>query len=181
MPEYKNIEVTRDKKTAVAAIKAPLNRDTVHELLALMEELAVDKTAAALVISGDFGAAPGTVADGDEMGALCDAVEGFSRPVIAAITVSAQGPGFELALACDLRVSAETTRFGFPGTTGGPATRLAKLVGVARAKHMALTGQIIDALEAERLGLLSHTSAESEVTSVAKKLAKSVAARASRK
>jgi enoyl-CoA hydratase len=181
MAEYQHIEVTRDKKTVVAAIKAPLNHDTVQELLAMMEELAVDKTAAALVISGDFGAAPGTVADGDEMAALCDAVEGFSRPVIAAITVSAQGPGFELALACDLRVSAETTRFGFPGTTGGPAIRLAKLVGVARAKHMALTGQIIDALEAERLGLLSHTSAESEVTSVAKKLAKSVASRASRK
>jgi enoyl-CoA hydratase/carnithine racemase len=181
MPEYKNIEVTRDKKTVVVILKTPPDRDAVRELLALMEELAADKTVGAVVISGDFGAAPGTIADGDEMAALCDAVEGFSRPVIAAITVSAQGPGFELALACDLRVSAETTRFGFPGTTGGPAVRLAKLVGVARAKHMSLTGQIIDALEAERLGLLSHTSAESEVTSVAKKLAKSVAARASRK
>ncbi|GEM_PF-6299538 len=181
MPEYKNIEVTRDKKTVVAALKAPLNAETVAELAALIEELTPDKSAGALVIAGDFGGPAATAPDSEGIAALCEAVEGFSRPVLAAITVSAQGPGFELALACDLRVSAETTRFGFPGTGGAPPERLAKLVGWARAKHMALTAQVIDALEAERWGLLSHTSAESEVASVAKKLAKSVASRASRK
>jgi enoyl-CoA hydratase/carnithine racemase len=145
--------------------------------MSLFEELGSDESAAVIVLAGDFGAA----SDGEDMAALCEAVEAFPRPVIAAITGSAQGPGFELALACDLRVSAETTRFGFPGTSGGPATRLAKMVGLARAKHMALTGQVIDALEAEHLGLVSHIAAESEVIAVGRKLAKSVTSRAARK
>jgi enoyl-CoA hydratase len=177
MAEYKSIEVTRDKKIVIATLKTGLKIDAVRELTALFESLAADETTAAIVISGDF---TSDVA-ADDMAVLCEAVESLPRPVIAAIAGAAQGPGFELALACDLRVASETARFGFPGTGGGPALRLAKMVGLARAKHMALTGQIIDALEAERMGLISHAAAAPEVPLVAKKLARTVASRASRK
>ena len=162
----------------VASLKSGLKSDAVRELQTLLTEIAGDDTVGVLIIAGDFG---GTGAANGEMNSLCEEVENFRRPVIAAITGAAQGAGFELALACDLRVAAETSRFGFPGAGGGPAVRLAKMVGKARAKHMALTGQIIDALEAERLGLLSHVAAEAEVVAMARKLARAVASRASRK
>jgi enoyl-CoA hydratase len=177
MAEYKSIEVTRDKKTVIATLKAGLKLDAVRELQDLFETLAADDTAGAVVISGDFASDVAA----DDIAPLCEAVESLPRPVIAAIAGAAQGPGFELALACDLRVASEAARFGFPGTGGGPALRLAKMVGLARAKHMALTGQIIDALEAEQMGLISHAAAAAEVPIVAKKLAKTVASRASRK
>lgn len=175
MSEYKSIEITRDKKTVVASWKGPLKLDAVRELAAVIESVAGEE--GAVVISGDFA----TDVSWDDMLVLCEAVESSPRPVIAAIAASAQGPAFELALACDLRVASEASRFGFPGTGGGPALRLAKLVGLARAKHMALTGQIINALEAEQMGLVSHTNAAAEVPVIAKKLAKTVADRASRK
>src|SRR5258708_39245517 len=175
MAEYQTIEVVRDKKTVIATLKSGLKRDTVRELLTLFQELSNDDSFGAVVIAGDFGVVP----DSEEMDTLCLTVENLPRPVIAAITGSAQGAGFELALACDLRTASETARFGFPGSGGGPAVRLAKVVGLAPAKHMAVTGQVIDPLDAEHLGLLSHTGGDGIPT--ARKLAKAVASRASRK
>ena len=199
---YETILIEREGAIATIVLNRPkalnaLNATVLAELVKAFDELEADKGVRAVVITGSGDKAFAAGADIGELNQLGDRaaatakakaghkitakIEHSRLPVIMAINGFALGGGLEVALACDLRVSAETTRFGFPGTTGGPAVRLAKLVGVARAKHMALTGQIIDALEAERLGLLSHTSAESEVTAVARKLAKSVASRASRK
>jgi enoyl-CoA hydratase/carnithine racemase len=181
MAEYKNLEIVRDKKTLIATLLTGLKKDTLRdslrELLAFFDDEATEQGVNAIVLVGDFDAPAGA----DEVGALCEAIESSPRPVIAAITGSAQGAGFELVLACDLRVAAESARFGFPGTGGGPAVRLGRMIGLARAKHLALTGQIIDALEAERLGLTSYTAGAAEVPVVARKLARSVASRASRK
>ena len=83
-------------------------------------------------------------------------------PTIAAIEGNALGGGLELALACDIRVASEQAKLGLPEvrlavTPGAGGTqRLPRVVGVGRAKELALTGRVIDAHEAERIGLVSR-------------------------
>jgi enoyl-CoA hydratase len=83
-------------------------------------------------------------------------------PTIAAIEANALGGGLELALACDIRVASETARLGLPEvrlavTPGAGGTqRLPRAIGLARAKELTLTGRLIDAHEAERIGLVSR-------------------------
>lgn len=84
----------------------------------------------------------------------------LKQPVIAAIRGNATGFGLELALACDLRIAGENARFGLPQLREGriPAhggtQRLPRLVGQARAMHMILTGEFMNAMEAQRIGLI---------------------------
>ena len=83
-------------------------------------------------------------------------------PTIAAIEANALGGGLELALACDIRVASERAKLGLPEvrlavTPGAGGTqRLPRVVGVGRAKELTLTGRVIDAHEAERIGLVSR-------------------------
>jgi enoyl-CoA hydratase/carnithine racemase len=93
---------------------------------------------------------------------LTFAIRACPRPVIAAVHGWCLGGGFELALACDLRIAADDARFGFPEMTlgaypgsGGPVT-LSRLVGVARAKEILFRARRFDAIEALRLGLVER-------------------------
>jgi enoyl-CoA hydratase len=92
---------------------------------------------------------------------LFTAIENFAWPTIAAVNGYALGGGFELALACDVRVASETARFGFPETGlgiipgAGGTQRLAWLVGLALAKELILTGDTIEAQRALRAGVVS--------------------------
>ena len=93
---------------------------------------------------------------------LCDALEGSTRPVIAAIEGHCLTGGLELALACDLRFAGEGSTFGITssriGTVpgGGGAQRLARLVGPSRALEMLFSAEFIDAAEAHRIGLVNR-------------------------
>ena len=88
-------------------------------------------------------------------------IHNLPKPVIAAINGLALGGGCEMAMACDFRVAGENARIGqpeinlgiFPG--GGATQRLQKLVGIGRAKELIFTGDILDAREAERIGLIN--------------------------
>ena len=89
-------------------------------------------------------------------------LEDFPRPTIAAIHGYAVGGGCELALACDLRVAADSASLGQPEIdlgwlpAAGATFRLPALVGWARAREMIFTGRRIDAHEAERIGLVQR-------------------------
>jgi enoyl-CoA hydratase len=93
---------------------------------------------------------------------LFERIESFPKPVIAVVNGYALGGGCELAMACDLRIAAETARFGqpevklgiIPGFAG--TQRLARLVGKGRAKELIFTGEMIDAREAWRIGLVNR-------------------------
>jgi NADPH:quinone reductase-like Zn-dependent oxidoreductase/enoyl-CoA hydratase/carnithine racemase len=103
--------------------------------------------------------------------------EEFPYPTIAAVRGHALGIGTELAIACDLRVAGESARFGQPevglGITpaAGGMQRLLRLVGVAKAKELIFTGDIVDAPTALELGLVNRVVPDDEVLGAARELA----------
>jgi len=110
-------------------------------------------------------------------------VHSFPKPVIAAINGLALGGGCELAMACDFRVGSESARLGqpeinlgiFPG--GGATQRLPRLVGLGRAKEMVFTGEIIEAREAERIGLLNKVFPADELMDRTLEIARKIASK----
>jgi enoyl-CoA hydratase len=114
--------------------------------------------------------------------AALDGLAALPRATIAAVTGYALGGGCELALACDLRVAADNARFGQPEILlgiipgGGGTQRLARLVGVSRAKDVILTGRQVDAAEALRIGLADRVVPAGQVLDTALALAAELAA-----
>jgi enoyl-CoA hydratase len=100
---------------------------------------------------------------------IFDELANCPRPTIAMINGFALGGGCEVAMACDIRVAAESARFGQPEIKlgiipgGGGTQRLPRLVGSGNALRMILTGDLIDAREAERIGLVDMVVPDSEL------------------
>jgi enoyl-CoA hydratase/carnithine racemase len=113
--------------------------------------------------------------------AALDAIASVRQPVIAAVKGLALGGGLELALACDLRIASETAQFGSPevkiGTLPGwgGTRRLANTIGVARAKYLMFTGELIDAATADSWGLINERTDPSEVLERAHEIAATIA------
>jgi enoyl-CoA hydratase len=115
------------------------------------------------------------------MRAICDRIAAFPGPVLAALNGHALGGGAEVAVSADIRLAADDTRIGFNQVTlaimpaWGGAERLAALVGRGKALLLAGTGIVLDAAEAQRVGLVDvvvpRESLEDEWRSVARKLA----------
>jgi enoyl-CoA hydratase/carnithine racemase len=108
----------------------------------------------------------------------------LEMPTVAAIQGDAVGQGLELALACDLKIAAETARFGFPDIEkglipkDGGTQRLARLVGRGKAIEMILTGEVIDAREAMRIGLLNKVVPSESLTAEALRMAQEIGSKA---
>jgi enoyl-CoA hydratase len=111
-------------------------------------------------------------------------IEHMGKPVIAAINGYALGGGCELALACTLRIAADTARLGQPEITLGilpgyaGTQRLPRLVGKARAMELILTGAQISASEAERIGLVNRVVPAADLLAEARTLAAALARQA---
>jgi enoyl-CoA hydratase len=115
------------------------------------------------------------------MRGVCDRIAAFPGPVLAALNGHAFGGGAEVAVAADIRLAADDVRIGFNQVSlaimpaWGGAERLAALVGKGRALLLAGTGSVLDAAEAQRLGLLDvvvpRASFEDEWRALARKLA----------
>jgi enoyl-CoA hydratase len=171
----------------------PLSRALLGRLTARATELAADPTVKAVVLIGSERALAAG-ADIDEVGgpaeaqtvaagfrAAGDALGAIPRPVIAAISGYALGGGFELALACDLRIAADTARVGQPEILlgiipgGGGTQRLSRLVGPARAKELCWSGRQVRADEALALGLVERVVPAADLEAAALEWAASLA------
>ena len=112
-----------------------------------------------------------------------EALAAIPQPVLAAISGRAHSAGLEVALACDVRLVAEDATFAMPDTAagsvprGGGTQRLPRAVGRAQALRLLLTGEIIDATEARRIGLVSRVVPSNGLLAAAQALAGTIAAR----
>lgn len=169
---------------------------TVQELAVAVQELSASAAVRAVIITGAGEKA--FIAGGDiamlrELGpvearelallahGVCTAIEQSPKPFIAAVNGYALGGGCELAMSCDMRIAAEHARFGQPeisiGTLPGfgGSQRLPRLVGKSKALEMILTGDMIDAQEAWRIGLVNKVVPQSELMAVTRALAAKLA------
>lgn len=175
-----------------------LNGATLQALRNKIDELDSDVQVRVMIITGageKAFVAGGDIAGMRDMGALeardmavlaqevLIAIERCSKPVIAAVNGYALGGGCELAMACDLRIAADKARFGqpevnlgiIPGWAG--TQRLPRLIGKGRALEMLFTGEMIDAQEAWRIGLVNRVVPQAELLAETRQLALKIAAK----
>ena len=195
--------VTSETRGAVAVITVnrpdklnALNADTISELHATFEQVSKDDAVRAVVLTGagekSF-VAGADIAELAKMSPLSgievsrqgqDAfrfMETMRKPVIAAVNGFALGGGLELALACHFRLASENAKFGLPEVKlgiipgYGGTIRLPRVVGRGRALELMLTGDMIDAQEAHRIGLVNHVYQQAELIGAAEQLANKIA------
>ena len=179
---YQNITVESRDGVAIVTVNRPdklnaLNDRTVDELDAAFTAIGADAAIRGVILTGAgekafvAGAdiaelATQSPVDGKERSIrgqkVLDRIEDLGKPVIAAVNGFALGGGCELAMACHLRIASDNARLGTPevklGIMCGYAgtQRLPRLVGKGRALEMLLTGEMVDAQEALRIGLVNR-------------------------
>jgi enoyl-CoA hydratase len=201
---YENVLVECGDAVCRITINRPkvlnaLNAQTLTELSAAIDDAAADASVRVLTITGAGEKAFVAGADINELAVqtpvggrdharhgqrLFDRIERLGKPVIAAVNGFALGGGCELAMACTMRLAADTARFGQPeinlGLIPGYAgtQRLARLVGRGRAHELLLTGDHITAEEAYRIGLVNRVMPAAQLMDETQKLAHALAAKA---
>src|SRR3954462_5041690 len=198
---FETIQVQIDGALAIVTIarEAALNAlssKVIAELTAACGELEVSTDVRAVIVTG-AGKAFVAGADIAEMrdltprqaqafagmgGAMAAAIEGSEKPWIAAVNGFALGGGCELAMACDFIYASDQARFGQPEVKlgiipgFGGTQRLARRVGIAKAKELCMTGDMIDAAEALRIGLCDAVRPAAELMAKARAVATRIAA-----
>lgn len=110
-------------------------------------------------------------------------IERYEKPTIAAVNGFALGGGCELAMACDIRIASENAKMGLPEVTlsiipgAGGTQRLSRLVGKGKAIEMILTGAVVDASEAQSIGLVSKVVPASELMEAVRETAGAILAK----
>jgi enoyl-CoA hydratase len=166
-----------------------------EELVHLYDDTIWDKTIRVVIITdaGDKSFFIGADSQGTTSGSNEDqqkslkspaySIAKIDRPVIAVINKDAIGQGLELAIACDIRIASETSRFGLPQIRAGHipwdggTQRLSRLVGKSKALEMILTGEVIDAQEALRIGLVNKVVPKEDLMEVTMKMAQEMASK----
>src|SRR3954471_27657 len=198
---FDNLLLERDGAVATITINRPkvlnaLNTATIDELRRAILELKADAAIRVAILTGAGERSFVAGADINELAVqtptsgrehalagqhVFDLIENMGKPVIAAVNGFALGGGCELAMACTLRLAADTARLGQPeialGLIPGYAgtQRLPRLVGKGRAMEMILTGAPVSAEEALRIGLVNRVVPAAELMTETKKLATQLA------
>lgn len=198
----KYVTVDVRETIAIITINRPdklnaLNAETVDELRTALRHSAADAAVRAVILTG---AGEKSFVAGADIGELARMtpitgievsrqgqetfrfLELMRKPVIAAVNGFALGGGLELALACHFRLASENAKFGLPEVKlgiipgYGGTVRLPRIVGRGRALELILTGEMIDAQEAHRIGLVNHVYPQAELMTAAEQLARKISA-----
>ncbi|MGI6227639.1 MAG: short-chain-enoyl-CoA hydratase [Peptococcales bacterium] len=201
---YNNLIVEKQGVVGIIKINRPkalnsLNTDTLIELQSAFNEIELDEDIKVVILTGYgekafiAGADIAEMRDKNSIEAcqfsrlgsyLFRRIELFKKPVIAAINGYALGGGCELAMCCDIRLASQKAKFGQPEVTLGiipgfsGTQRLPRLIGLAKAKELIFTGEMIDAEEAKRLGLVNDVYAADQLLDKAVELANKIASKA---
>lgn len=203
MTDYNNVIIEQKDKVLIVTISREktlnaLNCETVKELQDIFSNHWSDENVGCVIITG-AGKAFVAGADITEIAKL-DSISGaefsnlgnylmktianYPKPVIAAINGFALGGGSELALACDIRLASEKAKLGQPEVNlgiipgYGGTQRLARLVGPGKAKQLILTGEMIDAREAHRIGYVEAVYPPEELMDKAIEMANVICSKA---
>ena len=195
--DFKNILIERKDELEVITINRPnvlnaLNDETISELHRGLREIFKDEQVRVVILTG---AGEKAFVAGADIGELkvCNALSGHRKSIngqrllyhienmeqvaIAAINGFALGGGCELALACDIRIASENAKLGQPEVNlgiipgYGGTQRLSRLVGKGKAKELIFTGDMIDAAEALRIGLIEKVVPLAELMKTAEEMA----------
>ncbi len=200
-----NLVLETEGAVAVLTISRPkalnaLNSATLEELNQVLGEIEANDEIKVVILTGEGDKSFVAGADIAEMVNFTGAegrafgmraaepffkLQNMRQVTIAAVNGFALGGGCEISMACDIRIASENAVFGQPETGlgiipgFGGTQRLARLVGMGRAKEMIFTGSNIDAEEAYRIGLVNRVVPQEELMDTAKKLAGKIARNAS--
>jgi enoyl-CoA hydratase/carnithine racemase len=201
---YENILLEKKDAIAYVTVNRPkvlnaLNLATMEELRAAFLDIKHDGSIRAAILTGAGEKAFVAGADISELAkqgavsakeythrgqSVLDLIENLGKPVIACINGFALGGGCELALACTLRLASETARLGQPEVKlgimpgYGGSQRLPRLVGKGIANQLLLTGEMITAQEAHRIGLVNEVTTAAELIPRAQAIAQKIIANA---
>ncbi|MFC1977813.1 enoyl-CoA hydratase/isomerase family protein [Chloroflexota bacterium] len=197
--DYKEIIFEKAKPLATITLNRPdkLNAYTWRmgrEIVKALEESSKDRNIRVVIVTGagrgfcagvDLNDPPGgpsiPIRRDNRMGPPVRKLKNFDKPVIAAMNGVAVGGGLSFAMACDIRIASDRARFsmafvkrGFAPDVGS-SWLLPRIVGMARACELALTGDIIDAAEAERIGLVNRVVPHDDLLPAVRELATRIA------
>lgn len=201
--EFKNLLVETSDSICTVKINRPdklnaLNNETLEELKICFDNLKKDSSVSVVIITGSGEKAFVAGADISEINklnpitgklfaekgqAVFSLIEKLGKPVIAAVNGFALGGGCELALACHIRIANDKAKFGQPEVNlgiipgYGGTQRLTRLVGSGKAAELILTGDLIDANEALKIGLINTIYPTDDLLNQAKILASKIAAK----
>lgn len=199
-----NVLVRKKDRIGTIIINRPeklnsLNADTREELVNAFKKLEIDRDVRIIILSSSkckafsAGADLKEFANIEEINTLemekgweiTEIIFNLKKPVIAMIDGFCIGGGMELAMACDIRVASEESKFGqgeinlaiIPGAGG--TQRLPRLIGSGRAMEMILSGRVINANEAEKFGIVNFVYPSDEIEEATKKIAENIAKKSS--
>ena len=195
---FENVLVEKDGAVAVVTMNRPqalnaLSYALIKDLCLALEELDADQEIRAIVVTGGekVFAAGADIKEMAERGPFDeriqerlvyrDRINRIAKPMIAAVSGFALGGGCELAMSCDLIIASESARFGQPEVNlgiipgSGGTQRLTHVLGKHRAMELVLTGDLIGAAEAERLGLINRVLPVELFFEEAKNIARKIA------
>jgi enoyl-CoA hydratase len=199
---YGSILLERDGAVVLITVNRPEKRNALNaavrrEIVEALDELAGDDRTRVVVFTGSGEKAFVAGADISEFAErtqleqrramtgrrVFDEIAAFAKPTIAMINGFALGGGCELALACDLRIASDGARLGQPEVNlgiipgGGGTQRLPRLVGMGQAMRLVLSGEIVDAREALRIGLVDLVFPAAELRGETMKMAAMMASK----